>query len=326
MNELQILLISAGVALIAIVLIYNGWQDWRARRSMGQTIDDDRHDVLMQQNETRREPGLVSNIAEENAEIDPLCEAVIDIALTNPVDGLTLQEPLSSIVSVGKKPVRTFATTAEGNHHTRMRPDANYTSIQLAILMANRSGPLTNIEWSHLWTLAQNLSDRFEGIIEAPDQNIVIKKAVELDALCADMDAQVGLILQLKEAKTNKEICASLNQSGFELRNGVWVWLADSSKPRFTVLFDANSTDPIHRVDLLLDVPNSVPDDKAFSHMVSVGRDLANHLDAHVLDDQGRTFQDSSASAIDKQLNDLYDKLDNAGFLAGTARTARVFS
>src|SRR5690606_16505346 len=63
-----------------------------------------------------------------------------------------------------------------------------------------------------------------------------------------------------------------------------------------------------------------------FSRMVTVGRDLAARLEAHVLDDQGRTFQDSSSPAIDRQISALYDQLDQAGFLAGTERAARVCS
>jgi len=81
-----------------------------------------------------------------------------------------------------------------------------------------------------------------------------------------------------------------------------------------------------HRVDLVLDVPNSVPDDQAFSRMMAVGRDLAARLEASLLDDQGRTLSDSAAPAIDRQISGLYDQLDKAGFLAGTERAARVFS
>lgn len=330
MNDLQILLISAGVVLILIVLLYNGWQDWRARRSMRQTLDDERHDVLMQNEpEQRREPAIFNKLgsnADENVEIDAICEAVIDINLAQPISGSDLIEPFAAIVSVGKKPVRPMATSTDGYHHINVQADTEYSSIQLAILLANRNGPLTNIEWSHLWTLAQNLADRFDGMIDSPEQDEVIKKANELDTLCAEMDAQVGLIVQLKQASPIKQLEKSIAESGFTQKSGNWVWLAENNAPRFLLQIERQPDDMVHRVDLVLDVPNSMPDNQAFSRMVAVGRDLAQHLDAHLLDDQGRTFQDSSAAAIDQQLNDLYDKLDSSGFLAGTPRAARVFS
>jgi FtsZ-interacting cell division protein ZipA len=102
--------------------------------------------------------------------------------------------------------------------------------------------------------------------------------------------------------------------------------MAENGLPRFALQVETPEDEATHRVDLVLDVPNSLPDDQAFSRMVTVGRDLAARLDAHVLDDQGRTFQDSSSAAIDRQISGLYDQLDQAGFLAGTDRAARVFS
>lgn len=333
MNDLQILLISAGVILIVVVLAYNGWQEWRARRSMQEDASEDRHDVLMQQQEPvmRREPSMqVDQDArpetEENTEIDVLCEAVIDINLLNPQKGEKISQALAGLSQACSKPVRVFFNGSDGIHKTQMKRDGEYNLVQLAVLLANRKGPLTGIDWSHLWSFAQNVADKLDATLEAPDQADVIKRAEQLDALCADMDAQVGLILQLEKALGIKEIGEIAARAGFINKHGNWVLLAENNTPRFTLLIDQQSDEAVHRVDLLLDVPNSMPDNQAFSNMVGVGRELAQHMNAHVLDDQGRTFQDSSAAAIDQQLNDLYDKLDNAGFVAGTARAARVFA
>lgn len=330
MSDLQILLISIGAALIIAVLLYNGWQDWRARRSMRPTLPESEHDVLMQESPPRREPVLWESerapVADDTPEVDPACEAVIDIALAHPVPGGMLAEALQSIARVGRKPVRVFAEREGGGHRTRVVSDEVYVSLQLAVVLANRSGPLTAIEWSNLWTLAQNLAERFEGQIEAPDQDVVLKQAADLDARCAAMDAQVGLILQLAQPRGVPSITEAAAGVGFVQSRGQWAWMAENGLPRFVLQVDQQADEPAHRVDLVLDVPNSIPDDQAFSRMVAVGRDLARRLDAHVLDDQGRTFQDGSAPAIDRQISALYDQLDQAGFLAGTERTARVFS
>ncbi|GAA0778227.1 cell division protein ZipA C-terminal FtsZ-binding domain-containing protein [Castellaniella ginsengisoli] len=329
MSDLQILLISIGVALIVVVLLYNAWQDWRARRSMRQSLPEAGHDVLMRDAAPRREPGLWPagrSVADESPEADPACEAVIDIALAHPVAGETLAEALRAISRVGKKPVRVFAEREGGGHRAEALPGECYVSLQLAVVLANRSGPLTAIEWSNLWTLAQNLAERFEGLIEAPDQDVVLRQAVELDTRCAAMDAQVGLILQLAQPRPVAAIIQAAAEAGFVQWRGQWAWMAENGLPRFVLQVDAPEGEAAHRVDLVLDVPNSLPDDQAFSRMVAVGRDLATRLEAHVLDDQGRTFQDDSAPAIDRQISALYDQLDQAGFLAGTDRAARVFS
>ncbi len=329
MSDLQILLISIGVALIVVVLLYNAWQDWRARRSMRQSLPEAGHDVLMRDTGPRREPGLWQAdrpVADDGAEADPACEAVIDIALAHPVAGEALAEALRAIGRVGKKPVRVFAEREGGGHRAEALPGESYVSLQLAVVLANRSGPLTAIEWSNLWTLAQNLAERFEGLIEAPDQDVVLRQAADLDARCAAMDAQVGLILQLAQPRPVAAIVQAAAEAGFVQSRGQWAWMAENGLPRFALQVEAQDGESTHRVDLVLDVPNSLPDDQAFSRMVTVGRDLAARLDAHVLDDQGRTFQDSSSPAIDRQISALYDQLDQAGFLAGTDRAARVFS
>ncbi|CAM5195693.1 Cell division protein ZipA OS=Castellaniella defragrans OX=75697 GN=HNR28_002455 PE=3 SV=1 [Castellaniella defragrans] len=336
MSNLQILLISIGVVLIAIVLLYNGWQDWRVRRNMRETLPEAEHDVLMQDAAPgqgaaapRREPGLWAAerpVPEDNPEVDPACEAVIDISLAHPVAGEAMAEALRSIGPVGKKPVRVFVEPENGGHRTEARADESYVSLQLAVVLANRSGALSAIEWSHLWSLAQNLAERFEGLIEAPDQDAVLRQAEDLDARCASMDAQVGLLLQLATPRPPSRIIEAARDVGFVQARGQWAWVAENGMPRFVLQIDAQDDAPAHRVDLVLDVPNSLPDDQAFSRMVAVARDLASRLDAHVLDDQGRTFQDSSAPAIDRQISGLYDQLDQAGFLAGTERAARVFS
>lgn len=339
MSDLQILLISIGVLLIVLVLLYNGWQDWRVRRRMRQSLPSSEQDILMQPGAGRREPGLHpapsgaapspdadGPLPEEGPEVDAACEAVIDLALAHPVSGELLADALQGVARVGKKPVRVLAEREGGGHRTRLQAAEHYVALQLAVVLANRAGPLTAIEWSQLWTIAQNLAEHFEGVIEAPDQDVVLQRAVALDERCAAMDAQVGLILQLAQPLPLSAVVRAAAESGFVQVGGRWVWLAENGIPRFHLQPGVAENESTHRVDLILDVPNSLPDDQAFSRMLAVGRDLATHLDAQVLDDQGRVLQDRSAAGIDQQISALYDQLDQAGFLAGTERAARVFS
>lgn len=337
MSDLQILLISIGLVLIAAVVVYNWWQDWRVRRSMQSRFPEGGRDPLMQDTPSRREPGIwdqetaaPTDEGDDVAEADDACEAVIDLAFGQAVAGEALGGVLQSVTRIGRKPMRIFAESDEGRHRARLREGEHYVSMQLAIVLANRSGPLTAIEWSHLWTLAQNLAERFDGVIEAPEQDAILARAQELDARCAEMDAQVGMILQLAQARSRQAIADAALAVGFLPYGERWAWMAENGLPRFVMQFEdggADTSDQLHhRVDLVLDVPNSVPDDQAFSRMMAVGRDLATRLDASLLDDQGRVLSDNAAPAIDQQISALYDQLDKAGFLAGTERAARVFS
>jgi hypothetical protein len=339
MSDLQIGLISLGVVLILVVVSFNWWQDRRVRQKMREHFPEAEQDPLMgglPPAVGRREPGLgVSTpddaAADDTIEVDPHCEVVIDIVFPQAVPSESLHEAIQSVNKVGSKPVRIFAEREGGGHRARLRQNESYVSMQLAVLLANRSGPLTDIEWSHLWTIAQSLAERFDGSIEGPEQDTVVEQARQLDALCAGLDALVGLALRLEGTRPVAEVTQTVKDVGFLAYGRQLAWMADSGLPRFTLLFDGAQAGDVQsagvdRIDLLLDIPNSLADSQAFSRMACVGRDLAGRLNAVLVDDQGHPVAEGADHTIDGQLVELYDKLEKAGFPAGTERTVRVFS
>ncbi len=346
MSDLQIGLILLGVVLILLVLLFNWWQDRRVRKQMQEQFPEREDDPLLgtaapSLRPARREPGL-GTVAQQEvdpslgpdddpAEVDPTTEVVIDISFSVPVPSDQLHSATQSMRRVGSKPVRLFAEKEGGGHRARLRPGENYVSMQLAVLLANRSGPLSEIEWSELWTFAQGLAERFDGSMEGPELNEVVERARQLDAACAELDAMVGLALQLPGAVSVAEVGRALEEAGF-LRHGPQLaWMSDQGIPRFTALFNGLlpgevQSAGVDRIDLVLDLPNSPADDQAFSRMASVGRHLAVNLDAQLLDDQGRPVADGVDEAIDRQLYECYQRLEAAGFVAGDFRTSRLFS
>lgn len=82
----------------------------------------------------------------------------------------------------------------------------------------------------------------------------------------------------------------------------------------------------IERLYLLLDVPCSPADSRAFGRMVDVGRELATRLRADLVDDQGKPLADGSESVIDERLQVLFGQLEQAGLPAGSERAQRVFA
>lgn len=340
MSDLQIGLILLGVALILVVLVFNWWQDRRIRQKMQVHFPEREQDPLMGGAPApagRREPGfgvrepVQEPAAHDPAEVDPATEVVIDINFAQPVSSDQLHPIIKALHKAGNKAVRIFAECDGGGHRARLRPGESYISMQLSVVLANRSGPLTDIEWSHVWSMAQRIAERFDGAIEAPEQEQVMRRAAELDRLCADLDALVGVALRLQGTQPVAEISRVLKEVGFLPYGNQLAWMAETGTPRFTVLFDGVPAQEVQsagvdRIDLLLDLPNSPPDEQAFSRMAGVGRDLAARLHAVLLDDQGRPVSDGADDAIDKQLLDLYARLEAAGFEAGTERTARVFS
>ncbi|TFL13945.1 hypothetical protein CSC67_11220 [Pusillimonas caeni] len=332
---MQIGLISLGVILILVLVCFNWWQDRRVRQRMQEHFPEADEDPLMgglAPAMGRREPGIGSADApvEDMTEADPVCEAVIDVVFSHPVSGAELQQAVRSIQKAGEKPVRVLVEH-EGGHTLRLREGNAYLSVQLAVLLANRSGALTDIEWSHLWTIAQDLAERFEGSVEGPDQAQVLQRAQALDELCASLDAQVGLALRLGGARSINEVLQAVKDAGFVSYGNQLAWMSEAGVPRFTLLFDGVPAGDfqsagVDRLDLLLDVPRSQADEQAFSRMASVGRDLASRLGGTLVDDQGQPVLENADHAIDEKLHDLYKNLEQAGFPAAETRTTRLFS
>ena len=274
------------------------------------------------------DPGSDADDAEEP---DPACEVVIEINFAEAVRGADLLPYMQSLRAVGRKPMRVFAETDQRRHRARVHAGESYASMQLAVLLANRSGPLTAIEWSQAWARAQDMAERFDATIEGPDQQAVLEQGARLDDTCAALDTQVGLTLLLGSAQPAAEVLAVARDTGFVADGNRLAWPAENGVARFTLAradgaaFDAGMGG-IERLYLLLDVPCSPADTRAFGRMVDVGRDLAQRLRAELVDDQGKPLADGSDIVIDERLQVLFGQLEQAGLPAGSERAQRVFS
>jgi len=341
MSDLQIGLVALGVLLILGVLGFNWWQDRRARQIMQQHFPVETGDPL-QSNATgaRREPEFVDSgdpvpadwvRPDDPQDADPACEVVIDVVFTEPIRGtdLTAHWP-RGLHDIGGKPVRLFAKTVDGGHRARLHEDERYVSLQFALLLANRRGPISAIEWSHFWGKVERFAERFDATIEGPEQAAVIEQASRLDEFCAQMDLQVGLTLVMNSPQPAPAVLAVAREIGFSVDAGRLLWMSDVGLPRFSVArSDGDPFDervPVDSLTMLLDMPLSPPDEHPFGRLAQVGRELAARLDAQLVDDQGKPVQEGSERLIDEQLRSLYDKLEQAGMTAGSDRAARVFS
>ena len=365
MSDLQIGLIVLGVALIGVVLGFNWWQDRRVSRRMETHFPSGEHDPLLGEGRsseprvaaasaaagtapatTRREPGMTAAEAEAEAaaqssaahqdaddveEPDPAVEAVIEVVFGNPVRGADLIPYLSSLRSVGRKTIRVFGQTDGQRHRARLHGVEHYARLQLAVLLANRDGALSAIEWSQAWARAQDLAERFDALVEGPEQQPVLDQAARLDEVCAALDMQVGLTLILGCAQPAGEVLAIAREMGFVHDGPRLAWMSDEGIARFTMArpdgapFDAG-VGGVSKLNLLLDVPCSPSDDRAFGRMVDVGLDLASRLRAELVDDQGRPVHAGADESIDARLRTLYGHLDQSGLRSASPRALRVFS
>ena len=368
MSNLQLALIAIGIVLILLVLLFNWWQDQRVRRQMHEQFsmgDEHENDVLLKDRKSvapvqkapadRQDPVFASDLNEsastapaaapmaaampvhdmdgqhDEEAVDEMTEGVIELHFATPVGGADLHRYTRSALYAGSKPLRFFAETDDGLHRADLRADENYVSLQIAVLLANRAGALGEIEWSQAWAKADEIAHEFDASVESPDVPALLRRAGKLDQVCANLDTQVGLTVQLAQPHPIRSVIDVARAKGFtEYRNGL-AWMNHDGLPRFVLLLAGEHADDpanagVNRVDLLLDVPCSPPDDTPFARMMAVARDLALSLDGQLIDDSGRPVMEGSEHAIDEQIRGIYEELEQQGLQAGSSRALRVFS
>ncbi|OVZ62160.1 hypothetical protein CDO44_04725 [Pigmentiphaga sp. NML080357] len=362
MSDLQTGLIALGVLAIVVVLGLNWWQDRRARKQIQDGFPDTGKDPLLHGAEpglpatdgVRREPGLGAMAeAESNVvggieahpaaasapsqhdadEADEACETVIDVSFLEPVPGDELAAFTQGIRHAGQKSLRVFAETTDGLHRAAIRSGETYASVQVAVLLANRSGPLSAGEWAEALSRSRVLADRFDGTVEASDTQAVLDRANKLDAVCAALDAQVGLTLVASSRRwSSGDVLTAAREAGFSsIQDGRLPWVDQDGAVRFTlgrsdgVSLGSAGPATIGQLSLILDVPRAPAHEHAFSQMAKIARGLAARLEATVVDDNGRPLADGAEAAIDKQLQALYARLEQSGLKAGSVRALRVF-
>ena len=362
MSNLQLALIAIGVVLILLVLLFNWWQDQRVRKQMHDQFsmgDEHETDVLLKDRKPlapaqkipadRQDPVFAGDvepvaaaaaapvslpeIEEQHDEerVDDMTEGVIELHFAAPVSGADLHRYTRNASHAGSKPLRYFAESEEGVHRAQLRADEYYVSLQMAIVLANRAGALGEIEWSQAWAKADEIAHEFDASVESPDVPALLRRAEKLDEVCANLDTQVGLTVQLAQPHPVRSVIDVARAKGFtEYRNGL-AWMNHDGLPRFVLLLAGEHADDpanagVNRVDLLLDVPCSPPDDTPFARMMAVARDLALSLDGQLVDDSGRPVMEGSEHAIDEQICGIYEELEQQGLQAGSARALRVFS
>lgn len=106
-------------------------------------------------------------------------------------------------------------------------------------------------------------------------------------------------------------------------------WRDEDGAVRFTLVHpatEARGGAVAGRLNLILDVPRSPPSETAFADMARTARELADVLEAGVVDDNGLPLAEGSEDAVDTHLRRLYGQLAEHGLRAGSPRSLRVFA
>jgi hypothetical protein len=270
--------------------------------------------------------------------IDALVDAIAVIPLESPVSGEMLLTHLPPTRRAGGKPFMVEGLSADTGEWETPAPNQRYGELQAGVLLANRTGPINEIEYSEFVQKIQAMADAIGALVQFPDMLEAVAQARELDAFASQHDAQLAVRLHsTKVAWSVGYIHQRASRHGFVAGTvpGRLVLPSDDegSPPVLVLNFDpqaALAEDPnmaaVRDLTLSFDVPQTEAAREPFAAWQKAAQGLAADMEAVVVDDRGQPIGEAGFDLIGGELKHLYEAMDARGLSAGSMAARRLFS
>jgi hypothetical protein len=351
LSELQLSLGLIGFSLLLVLMIYNALRIRKAEVEESNNLDEKSEYVEASQNfgqitgDIRSEPTLnitsstSSAIISSAEKIDSLIDCVIALRFSQDISG---QEILMALQSWPKNMPHVWLcegliSQEAGAQAIWQAPqqEESYIELQLAIQMANRSGPIGVVDLSDFSSRVQALANTLDAEIDLPPINEILEEAKAIDSFAAQSDIQLGITIKPKSDSWNlAEIRSAVSKEGFQLSrdgreyyrtvSGLNIYKLIAEQSNF--LRDDLSKSDISSIILLLDLPKVPQEIEPFKMMLNDAHLLAEVLSGHLVDDAGRPLIDDAVITIEAQLDQIYQSMLKHGIPAGSATASRLFS
>ncbi|MEX3605594.1 MAG: cell division protein ZipA C-terminal FtsZ-binding domain-containing protein [Burkholderia sp.] len=268
--------------------------------------------------------------------VDHRIDCIVPIRLGAPLSSERILPSAQRLRRAGSKPVHIEGKPEGGGNWELLQNGVRYEKLRAAAQLANRNGPLNELEFSEFISGVGQFADTINGAPEFPDMLETVSMARELDGFAAQCDAQLSINVMSDGAPWSANYMQAVaSQDGLLLsRDGTrFVKLDTKQNPVFMLQFgDTNflRDDLTYKggnmVTLVLDVPVADEDILPFKLMYDYAKSLSDRIGARVVDDSRRPLPESTLVEIEQQLMKLYVKLEEVGIPAGSPITRRLFS
>ncbi len=348
MSTLTIALASLGGVVLAGVVAHGAWQARKAgpKRAVlvperaeprEPVMDLDSSDPAASDDALAAPPDRRVNKRIVNR-LDALIDAIAPLRIEAPVSGAMVLAHLPTTRRAGGKPFLIEGLNAESGEWEPPAHRQRYGEFQAGVQLANRIGPLNEIEYSEFVQKVQAFADGVGAMADFSDMLEAVASARELDAFASQHDAQLAVHLQARSAAWSVGyILQHAGRHGFVpgVVPGRLVLPApdEGAPPVLTLTFDSQAAladDPnlaaLRDVTLSFDVPQTDAGAAPFVAWQASAQALSLGMDASIVDDHGRPLTPDGFRAIGAELGRLYIALQERDLAAGSAAARRLFS
>jgi hypothetical protein len=346
MSDLHLGLLGIGILVVAGVLVYNKLLEIRLRRQ-GEALFGSHHDDVLlgaKAGETAGGPGArieptmasASVAAGTDGNLDARIDFIATLEAGNAVRGDAIS---AAIVDSPVKPAKSVNWECFNRQSASWEPLAaagEYELLRAGLQLADRKGAAGPQDLADFGTMAQSVAAAIGAVSTLADVEAALQRAVQLDALCADVDVQIGLNLISRGGPfPGTRIRALADAHGMQIeRDGRFHFRDETGLELFTLCnmeaaaFAAEAMKELATkgLTLLFDVARVPRGLSSFDRFVDVAHILAAALSAEIVDDNHQPLGEAALGKIRAQLQTLYASMEQQGIPAGSPLALRLFS
>ena len=358
MSDLQLALLAGGGVFILAVILFNVWQEKRARgkaeKAFGGRPPDTLFDapkagerrepvmggtpIATASTETSSPPGEESEEALEGsggpaAEVSSRIDTVALVLADDPIMREQLV-PLIEALRVHRTPVHVEGIVDEQWHPIENSPRQSWRELRVGLQLANRGGPLDEAEIERFNQAIADFAASVAAVSQRESAAAAAGRARDIDRFCADADLEVavnvvgqfGAHLPVGRVKS-----LALDHGLSETASGELVSFAGDGSVEFTVrgIAEAPGKASAHHyagLTFALDLPQVADPAATLSDMVEVAAIFAENLTAQIVDDNRKPLSEAGLASLRRSLDKIVNDMESFGVPAGSALARRLFS
>lgn len=276
-------------------------------------------------------------LGERQQILDGLTDAIAPIHVDGLVSGNAAIAAMPSSFRAGNKAFNIEGMNDSTQTWELPKAGERYRGFQAGIQLANRHGPMNEIEFSEFVGKVQQFADTVGGSPDLPDMLQEVGRARELDVFASEHDAQLAFMLRAKRASWSPGYVSQIAAKHGFVPAGPGRMVMPSSTPQMPAIlalnYDAQAAladDPeqsaLRDVLLSLDVPHVSRSEKPFDKMRAAAEALCAEMDGVICDQNGTPLPVMVVDPIAQDLENLYDQLEERELAAGSLAARRLFS
>jgi len=263
--------------------------------------------------------------------VAPEADFIARFSLAEPVGGDQLLAMPRDAFSLLRKRVAWIGFEESALRWEVIQGAGLYRELRIGLQLADRSGAINSGLVEQFRKAIEHVGDELTAVPELPPTRDAVARAINLDRLCAEVDIQLAVYLAPRHDHFALDQVRDIAlDKGFRLASDGVLGYHDAAGDRLFSLQmpDARAPDglPAPTACCILEVPCVANGELAFDRMMQLAQELADALDALMVDEQRRPITDRFVAPVRQQIGQLQARMVQQGVAAGSPLALRLFS